>query len=123
MEERLVDRFAKRVSRKIHAQVGEGEDWAQELIEDLKKSHIAGIDDATTFFAEAYADGDSVEAWTNYQSKAVKEIGYKGGDSLLIFPDRSCYAEWEQGINRFYPDVADIDIEGVEDFKEFERDY
>jgi len=84
-------------------------DWAQELIEKMHEVSIAGQDDATKAFEVAYVNGDSVEAWEAFSAKATREEDFSDGQyALLIFPDDSCYADWKQETDRFFPSVSDL---------------
>ena len=81
-------------------------DWAQKLIEKIKG---AASTDAEHAFIEAYKDGDSVEAFTDYASRATQDITLEAGrETVLVFPDGSCWASWCEGVDKFYETVSDM---------------
>lgn len=82
-------------------------DWAQKLIDELTKSNIADACDATRNFITAYNGGDSVESWNKFSATAKRTVNFNSG-CLLVFADNSCYADWNEGIDRFYPDTQDL---------------
>lgn len=93
----------------------EMKDWATTLIEEMMAVEIANIDEATTAFCEAYHAGDSVKALEQFESKAERifdsyDFAMQTGNHyyLYLFRDGSVYAEWKQGIDRFYPSIGDL---------------
>jgi hypothetical protein len=93
----------------------EPRDWAEEIIRDMQIEGWVDADDAIRSFCAAYANGDSVEAWKAFEAAAATVYYFQPGDfPLLIFPDGSCYAEWKQGTDRFYPSVDDLAAEDEE---------
>ena len=87
-----------------------GQDWAQEVVTEILE--ICGEhDDATKAFCECFREGDSVEAWVSFSAKAEDEFEIKGGNSLYVFPDGSCYASWECGIAAFGENIHDFEHE------------
>ena len=83
-------------------------DWAHEQIEELESLGLADADDCCKAFVSAYKNGDSVESYTAFVASAKV---YHFSDEqyfLAIFPDQSAYADWKQGIDRFYPTVSDL---------------
>ena len=81
-------------------------DWAQKLVAELQRRHLV-TDDATRAFCEAYKDGDSIEANEKYSLMAEREE-IINGYVVRVFADGSCDADWQQGIDRFYPDLNDL---------------
>jgi hypothetical protein len=79
-------------------------DWSQQLVAVLQSVHAANADDSTRYFCDAYAGGDSPDAWDCYSSHAT-EIHRLGTYALLQFPDGSVYVDWVDGIDRFWPSL------------------
>lgn len=77
-------------------------DWATDLIEGLKNNHMVR-DDATRLFCREYAEGDTVAAWERYSRQAEQHD--VGNEEILIFADGSVYVSWQQGGDKFYPDI------------------
>jgi len=96
-------------------------DWAQETIKELKEKHLVD-DDATELFCQYYQDGETPDSGEAYHNSAISQEDFTQGNlySLLIFEDGSCYADWKEGIDRFYSclsDLTDEDMEVAERFK------
>ena len=86
-------------------------DWAQKLIEELQASNLVN-DDCTRAFVASYEDGDSADAWAEFEAAAERSERFDPNCyMLLIFADGSCYADWKQGIEMFFPDIADLRAE------------
>lgn len=89
-------------------------DWAQKLIKELKASNLVN-DDCTSAFVAAYKNGDSHESWVEFEAAAERsEQFHPNCYTLLIFADGSCYADWKQGIEMFYPNIMDLRAEDEE---------
>lgn len=87
-------------------------DWALETIKEIQAT--CGLDDdATRAFCECFCEGSSAAAWWAFATKAEDELD-KGGHSLYVFPDGSCYATWEDGIAAFGENVQDFEFEWIE---------
>jgi len=88
------------------------ENWAQDLIADMDRETI-GIDyDAGQEFRRCYAEGDSIEAVKAFSQAALAEVdasnpGYFGTYTCYVFADGSCYCDWKEGLDRFFP-AADM---------------
>lgn len=81
-------------------------DWARKTIEELED--IESADDAIKYFKEFYSDGDNPQACEKYNEMAREIITLDGGQNyLIIFPDGSGFADWNQGIDCFFPDASD----------------
>lgn len=81
-------------------------DWALCLIDEMRRNWFAG-DESIERFYTCYADGDSLDAWDAYSESAAENYDVQN-ETLLIFADGSCYVGWEQGINKFYPDLWSV---------------
>lgn len=87
-------------------------DWAQKLIEEIHNAMGNSLDNAMNAFCEAYKNGDSLDAYKLFVKDAtVYNLDDKGYCSLVVFNDGSCYADWKQGFDRFYPSVQDLAAE------------
>lgn len=85
-------------------------DWAIEIIKELGGAD----DDATRAFCVCYRNGDSLAALEAFAAKAEDKIALKGGESLYVFSDGSCYATWEHEIAKFGETVADFEDDWIE---------
>lgn len=86
-------------------------DWSTELIEKMHDANIVG-DNAATAFCHAYQNGDTSDAWDEFVSTATQTERFDPNCYMLvIFPDGSCYADWKDGIDRFYPHISDLRAE------------
>lgn len=83
-------------------------DWAQKQIDELNSLGLADANDCCRAFIAAYKNGDSVDAYEAFASTAKVHCVDNGQYFFAIFPDRSAYADWKQGIDRFYEEVADL---------------
>jgi hypothetical protein len=91
------------------------QDWAQELVDELEANNMVG-DDCTCAFVECYREnGDTLDAWMDFESKAdFSEQFDPNCYMLLIFNDGSCFASWKEGIDKFYPNISDLEDEDNE---------
>lgn len=81
-------------------------DWAIKLIEKIKDTACT---DAEYAFVEAYKNGDGVEAFTEFASKAIKDITLDDGrNTCLIFPDGSTWISWGEDTDQFYETTDDL---------------
>jgi hypothetical protein len=84
-------------------------DWAQNLIDHLGEAGLQAADNATCAFCHCYAHGDTMAALDKFIHMATEERELNPSHyMLLVFPDGSCYADWKQDIEKFYPDLSDL---------------
>jgi len=86
-------------------------EWYDDVIKEMREKGIDDLDVATTEFVRAY-DGtdDELKAYDQYHALAKYDIASidfpDSGEGILVFSDGSCYATWEQGIYKFFPDTG-----------------
>jgi hypothetical protein len=95
-------------------------DWAQELINKLLNEGIDDSCDATRAFCAAYQSGDTMEAYEAYYNAAERKENFDQMYVLLIFPDRSCFADWKQEEDKFFLDINDLIYENFDVRKRLE---
>ena len=91
------------------------QDWARELIAEMKDIGIEDNAEATRRFVAAYQGGDTPEAWKSYTEGAAVNASADGLNKLVVFADGSVYCDSGEGIDRFFPSLDKLRQENPEE--------
>jgi hypothetical protein len=97
------------------------QDWAQELVAEIRDCGIQNNADSTRRFVEVYQGGDTLDAWKRYTDGAAAHESADGQSTLIIFGDGSVYCDAAEGINRFSPTLAKLREESPDEVGQFGR--
>jgi hypothetical protein len=84
------------------------QDWAQQLVAEIRDCGIQNSADSTRRFVEVYQGGDLPDAWKRYTDGAAAHESADGQSALVIFSDGSVYCNAVEGIDRFSPTLAKL---------------
>ena len=84
------------------------QDWAQELVAEIRDCGTENNADSTRRFVAAYQGGDAPDSWKRYTDGAAAHESADGQNTLVIFGDGSVYCDSVEGIDRFSPSLAKL---------------